>query len=219
MDLVFPPRCASCDRLGEWLCDPCAAQMRRLPQPICRQCGLPARPPLCWRCRGSRSSLDGIRAFGYLEGTLRAAVHGLKYRGRRGSADALAGLLVQVLSREPLPHDLIVPVPLHSDRKGERGFNQAELLADALALSTGRPVGREALFRVRDTLPQVRLGIAERRRNVRGAFRASARAVAGRMVLLVDDVATTGATLEACARALRADGAASVWGLVLARER
>ncbi len=219
MDLVFPPRCASCDRLGEWLCASCAAQIVRLPDPICRRCGLPARLPLCWRCRGSRSSLDGIRAFGYLDGTLRAAVHGLKYRGRRGATRPLARLLNQIATQESLPHDLVVPVPLHPDRLAERGFNQAELLAEEVALLTGRPIGRAALSRVRATPPQVHSGIAERRRNVLGAFRASEEAVEGREVLLIDDVATTGATLESCARALRAVGAASVWGLVLARER
>lgn len=217
VDLVFPPRCASCDRLGEWLCGECASRIQRLPRPICRRCGLPSREPLCWRCRATSSSLEGIRAFGYLEGTLRAAVHGLKYRRRRGAADALGALLVQVVSEESPPYDVIVPVPLFHARRRERGFNQSELLAERMAALTGRPMAPAALARVRDTPPQVRLGIAERRRNMRGAFQAAA--VEGRRILLVDDVSTTGATLESCARALLDAGAASVWGVVLARER
>jgi ComF family protein len=116
-----------------------------------------------------------------------------------------------------MPVDVIVPVPLHPARLRRRGYNQAALLARELGRRVGLPVEERALQRVRATRSQMRLSAADRRRNVQGAFRCADGRVRGRRVLLLDDVCTTGATLEACADALRAGGAESVWALTLAR--
>jgi ComF family protein len=113
--------------------------------------------------------------------------------------------------------DLIVPIPLGRERMKERGYNQADLLARPLALATGRPYSTQAVRRERETATQVGLGVKERRENVSGAFRGDRRLVSGRTVLVVDDVATTGATISACANALTAAGAIGVYGLTLAR--
>jgi len=118
----------------------------------------------------------------------------------------------------PLSADLIVPVPLHVDRLGERGYNQAALLTRELSERSGLPVEEGSLVRIRETVPQVALKADERRKNVRGAFRVRGEKLKDRQVLLIDDVSTTGATLEACAEALHEKGARSVWALVLARE-
>lgn len=119
--------------------------------------------------------------------------------------------------RHPLPADLIVPVPLHPNRQRERGFNHAGLLAQAFAAQTGLPLAREGLARIRETAPQVGLTARERQDNVRGAFSAWGDMWAGRRPLVIDDVCTTGATLEACAAALRGTGSQAIYALTLAR--
>jgi ComF family protein len=171
---------------------------------------------LCQVCRASRPVVDGIRSVAYFEGPLRQAVHDFKYRGVRALAQPLAGLLVEYQRTQHLPADVVVPVPLHPQREAERGYNQAALLAEVLGDALGLPVALHLLERVRPTPPQVGLNAAERRSNVHAAFRAT-REAAARRVLLVDDVCTTGATLNACGAALKAQGARSVWGLTLAR--
>jgi ComF family protein len=127
--------------------------------------------------------------------------------------------LVEYQVSNRLPADVIVPVPLHPDREAERGYNQAGLLARALAEQVGLPIREDGLMRVRATSPQVTLNAKERQSNVAGAFRVGKGHIAGKRVLLIDDVCTTGATIEACAQALKAEGAQSAWGLTVARGR
>lgn len=165
------------------------------------------------------SRLEGIRALGYFEGPLRRVVHGFKYNRRAELADPLAALLARSLDNDPLAVDLLVSVPLHPDRRRARGYNQAALLAAELARRARIPLAEEALVRLRATRPQLGLSAAQRRENVRGAFQARSELVRGKTILLIDDVTTTGATLEACAQALLQAGARRVRGLVLAKER
>ena len=163
-------------------------------------------------------AIEGIRGVGYLRGPLKRAVYQFKYRQKRKLALPLADLMHHYLLENPLPAELIVPVPLHVDRLRERGYNQAALLTRELSERSGLPLEEGSLVRIRETAPQVALKADERRKNVRGAFRGQGEKLRDRQVLLIDDVSTTGATLEACAEALREKGARSVWALVLARE-
>lgn len=172
---------------------------------------------LCRRCRQAPLQIDGIRSVLYFDGALRAAIHALKYRRAREIADVLGEMMGDYWRAHPLPADVIVPVPLHPSRQRVRGYNQSELLARKLAQAAELPVRDDLLMRVRATAPQVELGAEERRENVRGAFRCQDESAAGLRILLIDDVCTTGATLEACSQALRAGGADSVWALTLAR--
>ncbi|MFQ5872912.1 MAG: ComF family protein [Dehalococcoidia bacterium] len=143
----------------------------------------------------------------------------MKYKNLRGIVVPLTGYLADVLWDEPLPLDVLVPVPLHHKRLRERGYNQSELLARNLAKLVGADVVADALSKVKDTLPQARTAnVEERRTNVARAFSCKAGSVEGKRALLVDDVTTTGATLEACASELKRAGAASVWALTVARE-
>lgn len=161
--------------------------------------------------------LDGIRSVSPFHGPVEAAIHYLKYRHGRGLAEPLGEWMAAYWREHPLPVDVIVPVPLHPSRLRARGYNQAALLAWALSRWIGLPVDEEALYRTRATASQMRLKAMDRRHNVEGAFYCPPSRMDGRRVLLIDDVCTTGATLEACAYALRAGGAIAVWALTLAR--
>jgi ComF family protein len=187
---------------------------------VCPVCGQhTASPGRCPSCRSLPPDIDGIRAVGYLEGSLRTAIHRFKYSNTRPLAVPLGRLASEYLTQNHLPVEIIVPVPLHSHRLRDRGYNQAELLAQQIGSAMGIRVVADVLLRVRSTMPQVGLRANERRTNVKGAFRCTDTSLKGHDVLLVDDVCTTGATLEACSVALRESGVGNVWGLVLARER
>jgi len=170
-------------------------------------------------CRTAPLQIECIRSVVYFEGVLREAVHWLKYRGRTALAGPLGGLMAGYWMQHPMPTDIVVPVPLHTARLRERGYNQAALLAREMARRVGLVVDEQTLVRWRVTAPQVELDFRQRRENVRDAFRCSGDALTGKQVLLVDDVCTTGATLEACAVALYEGGARGVRALTLARAR
>jgi len=226
LSVVFPSRCACCGQSVTRptrgpLCEPCWAALPRHRCPLCR-CGLPlpGRAQACARCRRGRNPIAAGASLGPYEGPLRTAIHELKYRGRR----RVAGRLAEALLGRPgvLPvlggGVVLVPVPLHPRKRRERGFNQSELLAAAIAARAGVPLVKDALVRRRETGTQTGLSAAARRANVRGAFAVRRRArIEGRRIVLLDDVYTTGATALACAQALLAAGAHEVRLLTLAR--
>ncbi len=225
--VIVAPRCSACECLLDRptqgpVCARCWCAIRPLTPPLCGLCGaaLPSwrpdsRPTMrCRRCRLPRS-VARARSVGEYDGALRTILHALKYGRQRSLTPALAGLMRR--HAESLMHgvDYTVPVPLHRSRRRARGFNQAADLAAGL----GPPV-LHALRRVRRTMPQVELPAARRHANVRGAFalrRLGGRRVESRVVLLVDDIWTTGATLEACARVLRRAGAREIRAITAAR--
>jgi ComF family protein len=165
--------------------------------------------------------LDGVRVAAAYTGAARAAVLALKFGGERRVAERLATLMSIPYQCEIHFADMVIPVPLHTSRQRKRGYNQAELLARAFARLQGLPVRTDILKRTRATEAQTRLARVERRRNVAGAFAltspTAAAAVNGKRIVLMDDVTTTGSTIDAAAEPLRAAGAASVWGLAFAR--
>jgi ComF family protein len=235
LHLVFPEACHACGRPLDWerrsaLCGSCWANLERMPTAGCLRCGWPypaadgvagAESPLCQRCREAGDAFRLARApLRYRQGGVaRAAILLAKHGGRLALLRHLARLLAAEAPRYLAPGewDVLVPVPLHWRRRWHRGFNQAEVLARAVGRRLGLPVAPRALARVRATPPQQ--GDPEaRRHNVRDAFRVRrVGRVAGRRVLLIDDVFTTGATANAAARALLAAGAAEVGVLTLAR--
>lgn len=217
--MLFPPRCAGCGLRGVELCDRCLATIRPVDPGSCPRCGRPSRlGALCAVCQRYDGPLNGIRTACVYEGVARKAIHGLKYRHRQTLAAPLAQLLDSELRRRPLLLDLLAPVPLHPRRYAERGYNQSELLARELGAQFGIPVAC-CLARRRETRAQAGLNATARRSNVRGAFEfAGSESVAGLRIGIVDDVCTTGATLEDCARALHDAGCAAVWGIAVARD-
>lgn len=231
LNLVFPSRCIICHQASTLLCSACLAQFPRVLPPICPVCGRSTNiAAVCPPCRQTPPAINGIRSVLVLENGARQAIHQFKYGNRPSLADPLARLMADYWGASPLPADLLVAVPLHVARQRERGYNQAHLLARALAQMVGLPLATNILRRTRPTRVQVGMDALERQVNVHDAFTCEARArardsgphlatVEGRNILLVDDVCTTGATLEACTIALREAGAASVWGFTLAHAR
>lgn len=224
LDLLFPLSCLACGKEGKFVCQECEPALPRLSQPYCRVCANPGTRGTCRWCFDAPLELDGIRAPYLFEGPVREAIHGLKYRGVRTAAPELGGLLARYLDTHPfeshstvVPADLIVPAPLHAKRMRDRGYNQAELLAKSLSKESGIPLDTSSLARVRHSGPQVGESRVQRRANVDEGFRCYTD-MTGKSVIVVDDVATTGSTLSACASALKAAGASEVWGLALARE-
>lgn len=218
LDLLFPPRCVICKRVGQELCPACVADFCPVGDLICRTCGEPqAMSGSCARCAAHPPAYKSVRSAYRFDGGIRRAVHVLKYNGRRGLAAPLAAAAAQ---RIPAPNKAVAicPVPLHPARQMERGYNQARLLAVELASCWGLTcLPEEALRRTRPTNSQVGLDYDERQSNMRAAFSAEPALVGGLTILLVDDVCTTGATMNACAEALLAAGAFSVTGVTLAR--
>ncbi|MFN2169674.1 MAG: ComF family protein, partial [Anaerolineae bacterium] len=173
---------------------------------------------LCHGCSVSSDRWVVIRSVGLYASPLSSAIQQLKYGGVMAIAEPLGQLLADYWQARVLAMDLVVPVPLHGRRLRERGFNQARLLATAFCYRAGLPLVHEGMLRRdRDTPQQVRLGPEERRHNVSGAFAWHGPPLAGARVVLSDDVVTTGATLAACAQALREAGARRVWALTVAR--
>jgi ComF family protein len=165
------------------------------------------------------AEIDAIRSPFRFEGVIRKAVHEFKYRNLRAIAVRLADMMGDYLNTNPIPSDVLIPVPLHDKRLKERGYNQSLLLASELGKLTGMPVNDTCLVRNIYNVPQAKTrSVEERRRNVIGIFSCKNEDFLGKRVLLIDDVTTSGATLNACAAALKTAGAASVWGLTLARE-
>lgn len=238
LDLVFAPVCVACDSAipaGETdrlVCRPCWSRAKAIPPPFCPRCSTPrpARlpgaagdaPTACADCATLPPAVRAVRAAYLLQGPARPVVHALKYRGWRAVADPMAARMAAV----PLPLEveeevrLLVAVPTSAVRLRERGYNQAVLLAAALASRTGRESRPDLLVRTRSVETQTALHPAERRANVAGAFAVPAdrrSALWGEHVLIVDDVWTTGATALACAAALLEGGARAVSVLTFAR--
>ncbi|MBC7256997.1 MAG: ComF family protein, partial [Chloroflexi bacterium] len=217
-DWLFPPQCVACGARGAWLCADCIAAMPRIMPPFCPHCGEPQRSGRpCRHCAERASSLEGIRSVGLYAGPLQRAIWAFKYEGLWVLVDPLASLLEEYYRGHPWPVDLVMPVPLHRRRERRRGYNQSALLARTLAKRLALPYEPDLLVRRRDTPSQVGKSREERYLNMEGAFACARPVPSGARILLVDDVLTTGATLEACAAPLKSAGAATVWGMTLAR--
>lgn len=209
LGVLFPDRCVGCGNLGDLLCSACRATLRPLPHP--------PRSLTHVRADGNDVSLNETRAAYVFEGPLREAIHALKYDRVKRIAPILGDLLSDYLQTHAMPIGAIIPVPLHKQRLAERGFNQSELVAQRLAETCGKPLLVKGLFRKRDTAHQVGLDAQERKQNMYNAFVWRGSSAPPPRVLLIDDVLTTGATLNACAQALKAAGSREVRALTLAQ--
>lgn len=220
VDFLFPSHCIGCGKIGAFLCESCSRNLPKISLPICNKCGKPeSTAVLCPTCWGWQSQIDGIRSPFRFEGVIRQVIHELKYHNLKAIAGRAAELLFDYLQFNPMPGEVLVPVPLHKKRLRQRGYNQSELLVNELSKLTALPVIGNCLLRVKDSLPQAKTAtVNARRSNVANAFICTDQRLNSKHVLLIDDVCTSGATLEGCATALKSAGVISVWGLTLARE-
>ncbi len=220
LDLLFPRYCINCGREGDFICEQCRLLLTLITPPICDKCGRPLLGKrTCNRCISEQNYIDGIRAPFSFEGVVRRCIHKFKYENIRALAGSLSIFLYDCLQNNAVSADVIVPVPLHPKRLRERGYNQSGLLAHELGRLSGLPVIENHLVRCLHTLPQAQSsGVDERRHNIVNAFKCLDRRLQGKKVLVIDDVVTSGSTLNICARELKSTGAASVWGLAVALE-
>ena len=219
-DFFFPQTCIGCGKVGDFICAACSKKMSRILPPLCSRCGRPeSSGAYCAECWGMKGSLDSIRSVFIFEGIVRQAVHELKYRNVRAMSDCLAGFMSLYFQEYGLSGDMLIPVPLHEKRLRERGYNQSQLLADKLSGLISVEVNAALLQRVRNTGPQARsASVHERKANMENTFICDSDGASGRDVIVIDDVCTSGATLESCAVALKSAGAGHVLGFTLARE-
>ena len=239
--ILFPRICVGCGSDIRWICDECLKTIDIIKQPFCPECRrVTEMGEFCENCR-SRYDLDGIFICANFEdGVLKEAVHHFKYNYISDSGGILgkllSGKLISVRQKDKnkiIPDfDVVVPVPLHKKRLRQRGFNQAEVLARVICrdtrpcVSTGDKMvlDNKILVRKKYTIPQAELGREKRLENLKDVFEfvgidsyQSLRTIQDKNILLVDDITTTGATLEECAKVLKKNGAKKVWGIVLAK--
>ncbi len=218
LDWLYPPLCAGCGTSGSRWCVNCQKNTHLIRQPVCLRCGVEQHEPcVCNHCRQSPPLFKGLRSWSVFEGPVRSAVHRLKYKRDLALGDTFARPLLELFLETGWEIDLVIPVPLGIARQAERGYNQASLLARPLALGLGVKYLPQALKKIKETPSQVGLNVLQRRENVKKAFLALRSFVQGRKVLIVDDVCTSGATLDECSKALIEADVLEVYAITLAR--
>ncbi|MEA3432668.1 MAG: ComF family protein [candidate division WOR-3 bacterium] len=228
IDLILPPICYICKRRlkseENIICNDCYSRIRLLSPPYCERCGRPLSTPdikVCNTCIIERHPCSYIRGISPYDGIAEHLITLLKYNGKIGTAKILGKLMIQAILKEEIYRNcnVIVPVPLHTTRTRERGYNQAELLGKELSVELNIPLVFDALIRVRATPSQTKLPSEKRATNVKDAFvvnKQRIELIKDKTILLVDDVLTTGATLNECARTLLKGDVKEVLGIVSA---
>ena len=218
--MIFPPNCAGCGEWGSKYCADCVAKTRIIKDPICIVCGVPdssLSAAVCSACSGQKIFFEAARSWAEFETPLKEAIHRLKYHNDIGLANNLSDYLVKLYESNKWEVDLIAAVPLEKKRLRERGYNQAAVLAKSFAAKVELEYNQQAITRKKSTLSQVGLTRKQRVENVKDALFAKHDIVWKKTILLVDDVITTGATLNSCSETLLNYGAEKIYGLTLAR--
>lgn len=224
LDLLFPRRCPVCDRpvrpFGKLICDECRGKFVYIKEPVCLKCGKALGEEIqeyCTDCRGIRHLYDRGRAVYEYPGVA-AAIYRFKYKGRAEYADYFGRCMAVQLGgwlRENRVQAL-VPVPIHADRYRSRGYNQAQLLAEKMSRELGIPVRSDLVWRVRKTAPMKELSAAERQNNLKRAFKICCNDVKLDTIVIIDDIYTTGSTMDAMSRELRKAGVKRIFFAALA---
>lgn len=224
IDLIFPRRCPICHEIvtpaGDLTCPSCLKKIHFIRSPVCKKCGKEVsnvEKEYCYDCFKHKRSYDyGLSLLRYDELT-KSSMAAIKYKNKTEYLDFYSEAIWRYYQKQLMAMniDIIVPVPIHRKRRRERGFNQAEILAVKIGAFMGLPVVRDGLVRTKNTDPQKKLTSQERLRNLSHAFQQNNAAVAGKRILLVDDIYTTGSTVEACSRALKEGGAANIFVITI----
>lgn len=230
LDLVYPPHCLICNaEVENYLCGKCIEKIDPITPPYCRKCGGPPSVPpykggtaggYCEECRERQYHFEFSRSAGIFEGVLREAIHALKYHNHLAIAEPLADIMAQSYAETGLAGraELAVPIPIHISRSIQRGFNQSEELARVFCKRVNLPLETQTLHKSRKTRRQMELPFDLRISNIRGSFKvAHEERIRGKRVLLIDDVFTTGSTLDEAARVLREAGASEVYAYTLSK--
>lgn len=221
LELVYPSYCLVCGRADDdYLCPECIEMIDIIGDMHCHKCAMPCESHICSDCQSREFAFDRACSAGLYEGVLRKAIHALKYDMRLAIVDQLADLMIRCYPHTQLygKVDMVIPIPIHRTRMIERGFNQSEELSRLLCKRISVPLESNALLRIRNTRHQVSLPQDKRMLNIKGAFTVPQPGlVMGKRVLLVDDVFTTGSTLNEAAKVLKESGAESVFVYTLAR--
>lgn len=218
-ELIYPTCCAGCGRLGPLICQDCYDLLPIIDSKICTKCGKPSNYLVeeCRDCRKKHFFFSQSRSFGLYQGNLRELVRKLKYGNCRGLAEIFAHLLIEHSDAALFEVDVITYVPLSRRKQGERGFNQAQLLANGIASKLGLPL-MDLLHQTKETKDQSKLPANDRGRNVKGAFLVKDDSeIEDARILLVDDVFTTGSTVNECSKVILAAGAKLVKVATVAR--
>ncbi len=218
LDIIYPPSCAGCGQGGVRLCDTCRDQIQKIGKNICPICGNPSqREAPCDTCQESPPPYTALRSYCEYAGPVREAIHHLKYNNDLLLADTLAEFLITMLKELNWEFDLVLPVPISQQHLHDRGYNQAGLIAYPVALAMQKEYSDKHLQRTRETKSQVDLSAPERFKNLHNAFQGNSATLNHKKVLLVDDVTTTGATINSCSTALRQSGCERIYCITVAK--
>ena len=218
LDYLFPPQCLGCDEMGEHWCQSCEANLVPVSAHNCELCGkYTSKAGWCSHCRNERPFFDASTSLGSYEKSLANVVVNLKYRKNMTIGVNFAPLLHEIIRDKLWNVDVIIPLPLAKERLFERGYNQVEIFTRALSLYCDLPHAVTWLRRTKNTPKQVGLSFEERRANMLNAFSAEGGPIEGKSILLMDDVMTTGASLNSASKELKMAGAKKVYTLSIAR--
>lgn len=217
LDLLFPPLCGGCNKSGSRWCEDCQKKVNILDGIVCDICGLPQEQVgTCKTCIDDRPHFRMLRAWAVFEEPVKNALHKLKYRKDISLGDAIAVQMLAFVKKLNWQIDMIIPTPLGKQRMKERGYNQVAMIAKPLSLGLQIEYAPHAITRKKETRTQVGLTKAERKKNVEGAFQVGV-SVKRKIILVMDDVSTTGSTLSSIAESLYQAGAENVYALTVAR--
>jgi competence protein ComFC len=219
MDWLYPPRCCNCDRQGFVFCDACFAEINPLSGNLCQKCGYPTskKNNLCEDCQFQPPPFTSMRSWSVYSGSLQQAIHAFKYKRNLALARTLAKPIVEMVKKSDWEIDLVVPVPLSLSRYISRGYNQAALLSWELATQLNIQHSTSVLKRIKNTSRQIEMDVNKRFTNLLDAFYANPATLKKRNVLIIDDVITTGSTMQNCTRALLNAGAEKIYCVSVAR--
>lgn len=218
-DWLYPPQCAGCGKAGERFCSVCLSEVEKIKVPFCAFCGneVSQNEAVCFECRTNNIYFDAVASWAVYGGTLREAIHALKYRQDVALGDFFSTYLISILRTRGWVFDLALPVPISPDRMKERGYNQSALLSRPISQFFRVEHSSDSLKRVKETGTQVNRTRLERDKFLEDAFSGNPAKLKDRQVLLVDDIITTGSTINHCAKALKEAGASKVMVISIAK--